>query len=206
MRGLEPPTFSPRTRRSSQTELHRDINNAMKIKDLTLFEMPYMVDQKAYPNTDGNVRHLSRLTPAGMEEEFSNGRFRIMSKSPTVLHLFDGDKAIGLMYLMNSMRAIPGKQGRTVVDVFILPEYNNQKLGLLMYKHIILNRQEAMVAATAMTPSSRRIYGSLLQDPAIHVYGLTKDGEPKPLFIGPEGITSGNNADDAKISFVAVAK
>ena len=187
----------------------------MRIQQI-LTEVPFMVSQKDYGAVKGEaVRALEIASskPNAYRTEYEEGNIRIAVGDRNELILFAGDRAVGVMHLTPDRI---GKQlGKTVwqvTNVYVLPKSRDKKFGLMLYKHILHHRKEAFAASAAMTPSSRRIYDSLLRDPSVDVYALRAvdryedEYEKLELHIGPDGITTGDPKMDRNVTFVMDAK
>lgn len=198
-----------------------------------------MVPQEHYPfDTARELQYVTKNPPPGMKEEYRSGKIRIMSEDYTTLYMFMDDVAIGKLHLVNAgndIKKLIGTRGWQVMDVFISEKFRNQRLGLVLYNFVLHHRKHAFTSAAAMTPASRRVYGSFLKDPKVDVYALVApedqpasdtfgpdDGyrghrshplqaDPKDLIrhelhLGPDGITTGDADLDSDSMFVMVAK
>jgi hypothetical protein len=150
-----------------------------------------------------------------------------MSSMGVYLFLFVKDVAVGMMHLVDSRlpKKLVGKKSWQVMNVYLKPEYRNQRLGLELYDYVLHHKKQAFASGAAMTPSSRRIYTSNLKNPSVDVYALIKgftsladmeamwdvgrDVEPeydrRELHVGPDGVTTGEPGLDRVAIFVMVA-
>lgn len=185
----------------------------MRIHEI-LTEVPYMVPQKQYAPVESDaLRTLKNASsrPDAYRTEYEEGDTRIASRRDDELVLFIGDLAVGMMHLTNAHAGEQlDRETWQVMNVYVLPEHRNKKLGLMMYQHVLHHRKEAFAAGAAMTPSSRRVYDSLWKDPTVDVYALHVDNEGEykklDLKIGPDGVTTGDRQIDKESLFVAIAK
>lgn len=200
----------------------------MKIHEI-IAEAPEMVPQDRYPAelADDAEQWLQSVTddPSELKEKFRDGNIRIMSLEGVHLFLFDGDTAVGHMHLVDAknLKKVIGKRAWQVMNVYVKPEYRNQRLGIMLYDYILHHRKHAFASGAQMTPSSRRIYTSKLKDPSVDVYGLVKDfsGATKgdlytygaamkyeriELRAGSDGVTTGDRHLDHMTTFVMIAK
>lgn len=181
----------------------------MRLHDI-LLEMPYMVPQEMYPLGKSSVTELEDATIHGLSRYtllFQDKNVRIVCPppNPNRLYLFVDDTAVGIMSLAQARiesLTVPAWQ---VVNVFILPEYRNKKLGLMMYNYVLHQRKEAFASAAAMTPASRRIYTSLIKDQTVDVYAIVNK-QRQEVVNGPDGISTKDPNDNSRATFVAIAK
>ena len=172
----------------------------MKLKDI-LNEMPSMVPQSGYPFDKQSQNSLDAATanPNQFIEKYNDGEISIRESraDPNSLRMFSGDQAIGHMILSDTgMSKQVGAQVWQVSDVWINPEYRNKGLGKKFYNYVLKERKEGFASVAAMTPSSRRIYTSMLDDPSVTVFGILRqhrnsEFESVQLHKGENGITTG---------------
>lgn len=181
----------------------------MRLHDI-LLEMPAMVPQGMYPLEKSSVTDLEDATILGPSRYtllFQDKNVRIVCPPhrPTDLYLFFDDTAIGVMSLARSRIEALTVPGWQVMNVFILPEYRNKKLGLMLYNYVLHHRKEAFASAAAMTPASRRVYTSLFKDPTVDVYAIVNK-QRQEVVVGPDGISTEDPKDNNRAAFIAVAK
>lgn len=180
----------------------------MKLHDI-LNEMPQMVRQDVFPFAESSERNLRNFPKyqSQAKKEAQHGEYQIVSLDHDDLYLLHGNTAIGLMNLTPSRLKGLNVPTFQVMNVYITPEYQNKRLGLLLYNHVLRIRRHAFASGALMTPASRRVYTSFLKDPQIDVYALTRDEQQRlELHAGPEGVTTGNPETDNKAYFIMVAK
>lgn len=179
----------------------------------------YMVPAKAYDQLEkSSIELLKRATMGhtNYRVEYKTGDITIRSRG-NILFVFIKDTAVGVLDVTDAslkVKEIIGRQTWQVKNVYILPEHRNKRLGLLLYHHILHRRKQAFAAGAALTPSSRRIYDSLLRDSTVDVYALYFEEVKKQeyeyrrveLHLGPDGITTGDRDIDKNSEFVAVGK
>ncbi len=188
----------------------------MKLREI-LTEVPAMVN---YPKMFiGQAEDdLATVRIDQLKTEHQEGNVRIASYgSFGALYLIVDDVAIGLMALHknHNISDALSKKAWQVTNVYLLPEHRNKRYGLMLYHHVLFNRNEAFAAGAAMTPDSRRVYTSMWRDPKIDVFAYTfptmrerQDNTPvrRELRIGPEGVSTGDDDVDHTAVFIAVAK
>lgn len=167
--------------------------------------------------------------PSDLKEKYRKGDIRIMSLKGVHLFLFVKDVAVGHMHLVDArnLKKIIGKRAWQVMNVYVKPEYRNQRLGIMLYDYVLHHRNHAFASGESMTPSSRRIYTSKLKDPSVDVYALIRDYSNfempskgslwsetplnqkaysrRELHTGPDGVTTGEPGLDRVATFVMVA-
>jgi len=181
-----------------------------------LTEVPIMVSQEKYPFETESIRLLQQATmrPDAHRTEYEKGDLRIASSRDEILFVFIKDTAVGVIELTGvseNIEDLIGRQAWQALNAYVLPEHRNKKLGVMLYQHVLHRRKEAFAAGAAMTPSSRRVYSSLLKDPTVDVYALYSEDpygelERLELQMGPKGVTTGASEVDNDSIFVAIAK
>ena len=186
----------------------------MKLKDI-LNEMPSMVPQQAYPYDRESEMTVAAATndPSAFVEKYSDGNISIRERKtdPARIYLFSGDQAVGVFILVRYPRpsAHLGQTVHQVSNVWIDPDYRNKGFGTMLYNYILQQRKEGFASGAAMTPSSRRVYTSMLNNSSVEVFGLLyNDGEYErvELYKGKDGITTGSAEDDKRTVFVILPR
>jgi len=186
----------------------------MKLRDI-LIEAPFMVKQSGYPKDFGERSQqdvdFATNNPWKYKEKYREGdiSFREDFRGYVITVWLD-EEAIGVMHLKPVMLSkIIGATAHQVMNVWIDPKHRNKRIGLKLYNYVLHQRKEGFASHEFMTPASRRIYTSLLDDPSVDVYALLRneDGTFRRVELNKRtrGLTTGSTVDDARAAFVAVA-